>query len=163
MSSSWKTIPCLSVLSWSVCIVPSFNYSDAKNELLYFIFKKKIGICHDISIFFYSGIAVSAHQPICNRGSWVSCGLMAEVLSKSSKNSRGNITVCNYFWTGSLKEWCIWMLPFLFFLLKPLNKNAVFPHKFEINKYDIVGKKFFRKSTVVFFFRELTLLYLSSY
>lgn len=80
--------------------------------MLDFIFKR-VSICNHTSISFYFGITVSAHQPICNRGSWVLCGLMVEVLSKCSKTSRGNTMVCNYFWTGSNREWCIWMFSFL--------------------------------------------------
>lgn len=72
---------------------------------------------------------------------------MVEVLSKSSKNSRGNTMVCNYFLTGSTREWCVSVLPFSLLLLKPLNKNAFFLYKFDINQYAIIGYKFFRKRT----------------
>lgn len=55
--------------------------------------------------------------------------------------------VHNYFLTGSTREWCVSVLPFSLLLLKPLNKNAFFLYKFDINQYAVIEYKFFRKRT----------------
>lgn len=128
MSSFWKNYHRCFVELKCFCGL-QFQHSDAKNEFVRIICKG-FNICNHISLLAFLGffwIVVSAHQPICSRGSSVLCGLMVEVLSKSSKNSKGNIMVCNYFLIGTVEDWYIWMLSFSLFLWNLLNKNAGFP------------------------------------
>lgn len=137
LSSFWKTTVGV-LLSWSVCIVSCWNIQMLKMSWLHSFLRDSVFVIILVFFWRFFKIAVSAHQPIYSRDSWVLCGLMVEVLSKSSKNSKGNIMVCNCFWTGNIKEWCIWMLPFSLFLLNHLNKKAFFTHKFYVKYHAIV-------------------------
>lgn len=135
MFSFWKTTIGV-LLSWSVYVISSFNIQILKMSLLESSVRDSV-IVIILAFLGFFWIIVSAHQPICSRGSSVLCDLMVEVLSKSSKNSKGNIMVCNYFWIGTIKDWYIWMLPFSHFLWNLLNKKAVFPQIFYVKHHAI--------------------------
>lgn len=145
MSSSWKTTPCVSVFSWSVYMVSSFNYSDAKNELLDFLFKR-FSICNHINISILElqlqHTSQSATEAPGFHAAW--WWKFSASPARTPEEISWYVITFEQEVSGNGAFGCC--LSHFSCFLRPLNKNAFFPYKFDINQHAVLGYTFCRKS-----------------